>query len=381
MTDGQTIQVRPATSAGERRAFLTFPWRVYRDDPLWVPPLLRERAERTDPRRGEFFGHGEAECFVAWRGRQPVGTICAGEDRRHNTFSHQRRALFGFFDCLDDYAIAEALFETAAGWARRRGLETIWGPFHLDYEDAYGVLLDGYDRPPAILCGHTPRYYRPFFEKWGFEPARGDNIAYAFDLEKDWAGEKPEKLRRVAELVRRRGRVTVRSADFKDWDGEMARVLRILNAGLSVLPDFTPWATESLTELAKALRPALDPDLILIGEADGEAVGWLPGIPNFNEALQQADGLRRPWDYARLWWAMRRRPACLSIKSIAVEPAYWGRGVDALMLDEMVRRALDKGYRWVDMSLTEDTNPMTNKMASRLGATVYKRYRVYSRKV
>jgi len=371
------LQVRPVASAGERRAFLTFPWRVYRDDPLWVPPLLSERAQRSDPARGEFFQHGEAEFFVAWRGRHPVGTICAGEDRRYNTFAGQRQALFGFFDCLPDYEIAAALFDAAGAWAERRGLDALWGPFHLDYEDAYGILIEGYDRPPAILCGHTPPYYRDFVERYGFEPARGDNIAYAFDLERDWGTEKAEKLRRVAGLVRRRGRVSVRAARFEDWDGEMQRVLTILNAGLAVLPGFIPWGAESLTQLAGELRPVLDPELILIGEVDGQPVGWLPGVPNFNEALQHADGLRHPWDYARLWWHMRRRPACLSIKSIAVVPEYWGRGVDALMLEEIALRAVRKGYRWIDMSLTEDTNPMTNKLASRLGATIYKRYRVY----
>jgi len=175
--------------------------------------------------------------------------------------------------------------------------------------------------------------------------------------------------------------VSVRGARLDQWDEEMERLLQILNTGLAVLPGSTPWAVSTFAATAEAMKPYLDPDLILIGEVDGEPVGWLPGVPNLNEALQHANGLRYPWDYASLWRHMRRRPECLSVKSIAVIPAYWGRGVDALMISEMVHRARDKGYRWMDFSLTETTNPMTVKLAERLGARIYKRYRVYRKSV
>ena len=168
-----TLDIRKVGTRGERRVFLTFPWRIYRGDPLWVPPLLPDRAAATDPQRGAFFKHGDAEFFIAWRGREPVGTICCAEDRAANATRTWRDSLIGFFECMDDDAVAAALFDHAAGWARARGLDTLYGPFNLDYEDAYGVLLEGRDRPPALLCGHTPPYYPRFFDAYGFEPARG----------------------------------------------------------------------------------------------------------------------------------------------------------------------------------------------------------------
>ena len=130
-------------------------------------------AAATDPQRGAFFKHGDAEFFIAWRGREPVGTICCAEDRGANATRTWRDSVIGFFECVDDDAVAAALFDHAADWARARGLDTLYGPFNLDYEDAYGVLLEGRDRPPALLCGHTPPYYPRFFDAYGFEPARG----------------------------------------------------------------------------------------------------------------------------------------------------------------------------------------------------------------
>lgn len=128
-------------------------------------------------------------------------------------------------------------------------------------------------------------------------------------------------------------------------------------------------------------RAIADPELILFAEEKGETFGWLPGLPNLNEAFIHADGLRRPWDYLKLAWYMRRQPACMTIKSVLVLPEYWGCGVVFPMLDELIHRAREKGYQWIDLSLTSTDNPTTPALAARGGANTYKRYRVYRRAV
>jgi hypothetical protein len=153
------IEVLPVRSRRERRLFLTFPWRIYAGDPLWVPPLLSERKKTVDPARGVFFKRGEAEFFIAWRNGAPVGTMCAAEDKAYNQSMKVRECMFGFFEFVQDEAVGLALIERAARWASARGLATLGGPFNLDYEDGYGVLIEGRDRPPAMLCGHTPAHY------------------------------------------------------------------------------------------------------------------------------------------------------------------------------------------------------------------------------
>ena len=372
------IEVRPVQTAREREVFFTFPWRVYRGDPLWVPPILSERVKRLDPEQSPFLAHGVAEPFVAWRGREPLGTIVVGEDRGLNTFRGACEALFGYFECVDDYEVAEALFQVACAWARGHGLTSLVGPFNLDYEDSPGVLIEGRDRPPALLCGHTPSSYVGFFERFGFQKARGDNLAYEWDLSRVASvADGPPKLLRAVAIARRRSGVAVRAARIEDWEREIDRALSIPNRGLIILPSFIPWTREAFAAHAESLRQIMDPDLILFAEAGGEAVGLLMGLPNVNEALQHCNGLRRPWDYARLYWFARRRPLCLSLKSVAVIPEYWSRGVDALLYVEMGCRALEKGYRWLDLSLTSEDNPMVPRMADRLGARIYKRYRTY----
>jgi GNAT superfamily N-acetyltransferase len=368
-----TIKVLPIRTAREQRTFLTFPWRIYRDDPLWVPPLLPQRAKTIDPKRGAFFKRGLAEFFIAWRDKVPVGTICAAEDKPTNEARNTQECVFGFFEYIEDYAVAEALLNHVIRWAKQRSLNALFGPFNLDYEDSYGVLLEGRDRPPTLLCGHTPPYYQPFMDRFGFQPARGDNLAYAIDPD----APSLQRLSRVADRLRKRGRITIREADLMHWDEEVDRIHYLLNTALAHLPDHIGWHRDALQAMLEPFREIADPDLILFAEVDGETVGWLPGLPNLNEALIHANGLRYPWDYVKLWWHMRRRPECLAIKSILVLPQYWNRGVAVLLLDEMAKRAKARGFKWIDLSLTSEDNPNTPIFAEHMGAKIYKRYRVY----
>ncbi|HEX9012800.1 MAG TPA: GNAT family N-acetyltransferase [Anaerolineaceae bacterium] len=373
------VEVRPVGNRRERQIFLTFPWRVYRGDPLWVPPLLPDWSERIDLQRGVFFKRGTADFFIAWRDGQPVGTICAAEDRQANEERGVREAVFGFFNFTEDYAVMEALLGRVREWARERGLDTLTGPYNLDYEDSYGILVEGRDRPPTLMCGHTPPYYLDFVERYGFQPARGDNLAYALDL----TAPNPalDELAGMAARVRARRNFTVRPADLTHWEEELDRIHGLLNRALRHLPDFRTWPREVVFNSLAPFRTIADPELVLFGEADGETIGWLPGLPDLNEAFIHAEGLRHPWNYLDLWLRMRRRPGCLTVKSVLVPPEHWGSGLVILLFDEMVRRARERGYRWIDGSLTSADNPRTPALADRLGAKLYKRIRVYRMEV
>jgi GNAT superfamily N-acetyltransferase len=375
------ITVLPVRTNRERRIFLTFAWRVFAGDPLWVPPLLPELARRIDPARGVFFQRGTADFFIAWQAGRPVGTICAAEDRETNAACGRREALFGFFHFVESYPVMQALVGQAHAWARARGLDTLSGPFHLDYEDGYGILVCGRDRPPTLLCGHTPPYYLDFVERYGFRPLRGDNLAFALDLHAPSPA--LDDLSRMAGRVRERRRFTIRPADLDHWEDELERILVLTNASLAHLPDARPWRRDMLFDSLAPFRKIVDPALVLFAEdperaAGDQCVGWLPGIPNLNEAFLHANGLRRPWDYARLWWHTRRQTECLAVKSVLVRPEYWGSGLVILLFDEMIRQARARGYRWIDASLTSEDNPRTPQLAARFGAREYKRYRVYT---
>jgi GNAT superfamily N-acetyltransferase len=373
------IEIRPVRTPRETREFLTFPWRIYSHDRLWVPPLLPEREKVIDLKRGLFFKHGYAELFIAWEKGRPVGTICCAEDTADTHDRGHAECMFGFFESIEDYSVAEALFLHAEVWARAHRMTAIYGPYHLDREDSRGILVEGFDRPPALLCGHNPPYYKDFCERFGMVKRESDNLAYCIDI--DLNTRTMRRLMQLAERVRRRKAVTIRGARLDDLPGEIDRVWDLQNRALAHLPGFIPYPRESIESLVMPLKDLADPDLVLFAEMDGKPVGWFPAVPNFNEILIHLNGLRYPWDYLRALWYRNRKPESISIKSVVVPPEYWDTGVAILLFDEMARRAAAKGYAWADLSLTGEDNPDTWDLAHHMGAKVYKRYRFYRKEV
>jgi GNAT superfamily N-acetyltransferase len=371
------IEVRPVASRREQRLLLIFPWRIYKEDPLWVPPLLPQRASRFDPARNPLISSGVVQPFIAWRGGEPVGTVALAVDEERNTSWNESNAIFGFFECVQDYSVAEALLDAAVAWTRKQGKSRLWGPWQLDYEDSHGFLIKGWERRPVVMCGHNPPYYPEFVERYGMRKARRDSLAFAYDMLGDRSRAVPEKIGRVVEKLRERTRVTVRQADPGRWDEEIELAADVLNRGLAVLDERGFWSAERMRIHAQALRPILDPAMALIAEVAGRAVGWIFGLPDLNEAIAAANGLRCPWNVPQFWLALRRRPTCVSMKSIAVDPQYWNLGVDALLAHQFVTNAAERGYQWADLSLTGEDNPMTPRLATRAGAVEYKRYRIY----
>lgn len=373
------VEVRPVSGAREKRLFLHFPWKLYRNDPLWVPPLLSERKKVTDPSRGPFFKNGTAEFFIAWSDGKPVGTICCAEDRDNTAYKKSPECMIGFFECVEDYAVARALLGRAEAWSRERGMTSIYGTYNLDREEGRGVLVEGYDRPAPILCGHNPPYYAPYFERFGFVRDYDDGLAYALDI--DLGSPAFERVARLAQHVRARKGYTVRGADMANVEGEIDRIWELQNKALAHLAGYTPYTRENIEAMVLPLRDLADPELILFAELDGRAVGWFPGVPNFNEILIHLDGLRYPWDYLRALRSRKKQPSGIAVKSVVLLPEYWDTGVIILLADEMARRAAAKGYGWADLSLTGEENPATRNFALHMGAHVYKRYRYYRKPV
>jgi GNAT superfamily N-acetyltransferase len=369
------VKIVRVQTAADRRAFLTFPWKLYRSDQLWVPPLLPDRKGSLDPRKGVFLQRGEADLFLAYKDGNLAGTICAAEDPPTNQNRGTKECVFGFFDYIEDYEVFQALLDQARQWGRARGLELLYGPWNLDYENAYGVLVEGRDVPPALMCGHSPTYYSKFMDRYGFQPARAQNVALRIDLDDT---PKFQRLSRLADRVRKQGKVKVRKADFDRWQDEVDIVYLLLGKALAHLDDSIGWHRDALEDMLAPFKTIADPELILFAEVAGKTVGFLPGIPNLNEIFIDVNGLRYPWNYLQLLWLMRtRRPECLAVKSVLVLPEFWNTGVIVLLMDELGARAKARGYKWIDMSITSADNPTSVLTAEKMGAEIYKRWQVY----
>lgn len=372
------LDILPVRTEREKREFYGFAWRVYRCDPFWVPPLWPQRKAYLD-HRATFFNYGEGDFFLATYEGETLGTIGAGINHSQNRELGAQSGLFGFFEVLPDgYEIAKGMWDHVCQWARDRGLKEIHGPYNFAPSEENGFLIDGFDAVPPIMTAHTPSYYGEFAERYGFVK-ESDSLAYRFDFSQigyDVANAPPVVHRIAARFAQRHGAQTMRTPRMEDWDREIPALHALYNKSLAVLPDYSPMEYSEFEAQALALRPLIDPELVFIAEMAGKTVGLALGLPNFTEALRYAHGLRWPWDYLRFMLA-RGRIRGASFKILVIDPVYWGYGLETAMLLEIARAVMRKGYTWADGSLTGETNPQTNKIAQRLGARVYRRYRIY----
>ena len=376
-TPGGELRVERVVTDADRRAVAALPYRVYRNDPNWIPRLWPEQLAWLR-RENPFFENGDAEWFLARRGKEVVGTIGAAIDHRANQLRERRWGIFGFLECLEDEQVFHALIDQARTYLRLRGCTHMAGPSSFGGNDYPGFLVGRFDVPAAVYQGHTPPYYLAFAERAGWTMS-SDTLAYRFDARH--AGRRlellPAKLLHVAERASRNPRCSLRHAQLANFDRDLGIVLRIYNRSLATLPDFTPMGEDELRHFADSLRPILGEDLIWFALVDGREVGFSLAIPNVAEAFHRCGGLRYPWHFVQLAWAMRRIRS-VSFKILAVEPEFWGLGLEAMMFARIGQIALQRGYRWLDGSLTGADNPQTNKISLRLGAEEYKRYRVYT---
>ena len=278
------IEIIQVESRVKRNAFIKFPWRIYKNDSAWVPPLLLERKEFLS-RKHPFYEHGDAALFLARAGDEILGRIMASDDPNYNALHQSNVGCFGLFESIDDQRVADALFTAAADWLRRKGRQEIMGP--IDYSTNYvcGLLIDGFEHSPTLLTSHNPPYYRKLIEGWGFEKTM-DLYAWWFSDATDAA----IRLRRLMARMKDRHPASIRTADLKNLEEEGRRIREIYNKAWEKNWGFVPFTEAEIGYMTKELKPIVESDLTLFAEVEGRPVGFILAVPDINVALQKING-------------------------------------------------------------------------------------------
>lgn len=367
------IRVVPVLGRGGRERFIAFPYALHRGDPCWAPPLRRD-VRLLLSAKNPFFAHGDAAHFLAERDGEVVGRITAIENRAHNAFHADRAGFFGFFECVDDPAVAAALFEEAARWLATRGLALMRGPVSFSTNDEAGLLVDGFDTPAALMMPHNPRYYVQLVEGAGFRKAK-DLLAYQRRFDQP-----PQRLHDAARRLSARRRITVRSLDMKRFPAEVDLVKRLYNQAWERNWGFVPLTDAEIDFLAAQLRPVVVPDLVAFAEHEGRPIGFVAVLPDLNVALRRNPSGRLFPGILRVLLASRGIDR-LRVLLLGTVPEWRGRGVDAILDEKVWTEAHRRGYRWAEAGwILEDNHPMRNALVN-LGFEAYKTYRLYDRPV
>jgi GNAT superfamily N-acetyltransferase len=373
----ETVEIRPVRSRGELRRFIRLPWRIYRNEPHWVPPLVYERKRFLDRDKNPFFTHGEAEYFLAWRGDEVVGRISAQIDRDFNDFHKNEWGMFGLFESEDDPEVARALLDAADGWLRERGRDRMVGPMDFTLNDESGIVIEGFDRPPLVKQPYHPRYYQALVEGTdGFEKAQD---LLMWNLEVTDREKVLPIIWDMAEKLEPEHGIKLRHLRKRDLQAELDRFLEIYNIAWSRNWGFVPIRREEMEHTAKEMKPILDEDWMMACEMpDGETVGIALTVPDINQVFKRMNGRVLPLGWLKFLW-YKPRIDRVRVGFLGVKPEYQHTGIAAAMYAEHFRVAARKPQSGGEMGWILESNEAMNRGMEAMGGRVVKRYRVYER--
>jgi GNAT superfamily N-acetyltransferase len=369
------LDVRPVVSKRDLTTFIKLPWRLYRNDPLWVPPLIAERRQFLDPAKNPWFEHGQAQLFLAWRDGRAVGRISAQVDRIFNEFQGNDWGLFGFFECENDAEAAAALLGAAERWLRARGRERMVGPADFTLNDECGVLVDGFERPPIILTNWTKPYYPALLEGAGMVKAM-DTLMWNLEIE-DRDRVHPT-IWKVAERVESKHGITVRPMRKRDLANEIDRFLEVYNAAWEKNWGFSPLTEKEVRHYAKTLKPLLDEHWAFIAEKDGETVGAALSLPDYNQVLKRMNGRLLPFGWAKFLF-YRRKIDRVRVFALGVKREWQHTGIAARFYQLHFDSAAVTPQTGGEMGWILESNSSMNRAMEGMGGRVVRRYRMYER--
>lgn len=378
------ITIHPVATRADTKAFVDLPFRLYANDPNWVPPLKDEVYGLITPGKNPWFGHGEAQLFLARRSGQTVGRISAHIDHLALVQPPEQgfgpgTGNWGLIEA-EDAAVAAALINVAEDWLRARGMTRALGPISLAMWDEPGLLVQGHDHPPTVMMGYNDADYEGWIEAAGYAGVK-DLYTYAIPIDIPF----PPLIERIVASGERNDRIVIRHVDKRKFDEEAALILSILNNAWSDNWGFVPFTDAEIAYAGKKLKPIVYEDLIRIAEVDGEPVAFMMTLPNLNEKIVAFNGSLFPFNWAKLlWWLRVPRVKTMRVPLMGVvkklQATRMASQLAFMLVDQTRRDAVFKygatrgEFGWV----LEDNGPMRS-VGEAINGKINKVYRIYEK--
>ncbi|MCC3860636.1 hypothetical protein [Pseudemcibacter aquimaris] len=375
------IEIKPAISKQDRKTFVTLLWDIYKGDPHWVPPLIMERMDAIDEKKNPYFLHAEVKLWIAYKDGKPVGRISAQIDELVEKQHGLKTGHYGFFDCIDDQDVANALFDTALAWLREQGRTEVIGPFNLSINEETGMLVDGFEHSPRLLMGHARPYYEKLITNYGLGKVK-DTWAYTLDISKPIL---PPTIQKLVDRAVDKGQVTFRPINMDKYEEELRIILDIFNDAWIDNWKYIPFTEAELDHAVKELKMIIREDFTYIAEVDGIPQAMMVTLPNINEIIKDLDGKLFPFGVFKLLWRLKLKPSFKSVRVplMGVRTEYQNSRLSGIMsfgLFEACRKSTEKlGCDTAELSWVLEENTRLSKLLETIGCVKYKTYRLYQK--
>lgn len=366
------IEIVPVKTKKDLKAFIDFPFSLYKNHRYWVPPLKQEVYKLFDKTKNPFWDHAEREFFLAYRGTRIAGRICAIVDYNFIEFWNEKTGYFGFFECDEDEEAVAALIDHVVQFHKAKGMTQFIGPLNPSTNDEVGMLVEGFYTPPSIMMPHNFEYYPRLCEHAGLTKAK-DLHAYYVDMK-----DAPfDYLERLCSIVRRRVQdLKVRPINMDDFRNEVQRIKEVYNDAWSRNWGFVPMTDAEIDAMAENLKPLIKPELVIMVEVDNTPAAVSLSVPNYNYVLKRLNGRLGPIEMLKfLYYKNQIKEARLMV--MGVRKQYRKMGLESLLFLESFRAGQALGYTGGELSWVLEDNASTNREIVKMGGELYKKYRIY----
>ncbi len=373
--------LQEVVTSRDAKEFIDLPKMIYRGNPYFVCPIDSDIRKVFDPAVNPLFKGGEAiRWIVKDASGKVVGRIAAFYNQEKAAIEEQLTGGCGFFESIDDEAVAFMMFDAAREWLASKGMEAMDGPINFGQRDAWwGCLVSGFEHEALYENPYNPPYYQPFFENYGFQNYFNQNT-YVWVCDDDDVNQSVRD--RAARLMATPG-YTFRTIDMSNLEGEAEKFRTIYNKAWALFEGVNPLTYQEAQDIMNRMKPIIDPDIIYFAYFEGKPIGFYIMLPDLNRLIGKFNGKFGWWQKLRLMWDLKVSKSCDRIFGVifGVIPELRGKGVESALMQAIIEgylRTPKNHYKSMELAWIGDFNPVMNRMIEQyVCATKHKMHTTY----
>ncbi len=367
------IEVKQISSKSDILKFVKFQQELYKDNPYYVPPIVKDEASNFDPEKNQVFKNADCWLFLAYREGKIVGRIAALVNYIEIEEQQKRKMRFGWLDMVDDIEVTKALLKKVHDLAAEKELEYVEGPVGFSNMDKAGMLIKGYDQLGTMITWYNHPYYKEHLEQLGYKKS-AEWVEYKFVPPSPM----PPKYDKFANLVAQRYKLkTLRFKTSKEIVPYVEDMFELLNQSYSQLVTYVPIQQYQIELYKEKYLPFINPDFLeLVVGQNGKLVAFAITMPSFSKALQKAKGKLFPFGFIHLLRAKRKSDRA-AFYLIGIKPELQGKGVTALMFRNITQNLMDYDIRLCETNPELEDNLAVQASWKNFDPILHKRRRTY----
>ncbi|HEY6977199.1 MAG TPA: hypothetical protein VH396_12975 [Chitinophagaceae bacterium] len=372
-------EIKEVTNRHEWNQFIKLPWEIYKKDSLWVPPLLFDLKKQLNQKVNPFFYAADIKYWIAVSGGRCIGRIAAIVNYHHNRYYQTAVGFFGYFECINDIPVSQALLFTANEWLRKQGMTVVWGPVNLSLNNESGLLIEGFHRSPIIQMSYNPPYYVDLLESSGYKK---EHDLFAFYIcDEILKNEKIiQRLKRLSEIVIKKEKISFRHFNKRDFKNEAEKIRLLFNDYMSDNWGFVPMDKQEFDFIAQSLKPVLVKELAIFAQIDGKEIGFSLALPDINQVLKHMNGKLTPFGIFRFLF-LKNKITDIRVILMGISKQFRRKGLEAVFYYQTIIEGAKRKFSGAELSWVSEDNPLMIHALENLNAKLYKRYRVYKKEL